>query len=159
MSLLYRPTDDISRMRIGIMRQTVTEQTFGYLYCVLTQLQLWFRRPTTFNYLFRWTSHPYEKVLLQLGMQYLNLNHDFFSLLSASSCHQEFSSDGTKHGTLTSPHYPSPYPPNTHCHYEFFGRGKERVRLVFQDFYLHKSTDGSSEWVFWSRFCIHYARC
>ncbi|GBP14779.1 Suppressor of lurcher protein 1 [Eumeta japonica] len=61
----------------------------------------------------------------------------------ASSCHQEFNSDGTKHGTLTSPHYPSPYPPNTHCHYEFFGRGKERVRLIFQDFYLHKPTDSS----------------
>ncbi|XP_022826177.1 suppressor of lurcher protein 1 [Spodoptera litura] len=62
---------------------------------------------------------------------------------TTSSCHQEFSSDGTKHGTLTSPHYPSPYPPNTHCHYEFFGRGKERVRLIFQDFYLYKSADGS----------------
>ncbi|XP_063369841.1 suppressor of lurcher protein 1 [Cydia amplana] len=62
---------------------------------------------------------------------------------TTSSCHQEFSSDVTKHGTFTSPHYPSPYPPNTHCHYEFFGRGKERVRLIFQDFYLHKSADGS----------------
>lgn len=63
----------------------------------------------------------------------------------ASSCHQEFNSDGTKHGTLTSPHYPSPYPPNTHCHYEFFGRGKERVRLIFQDFYLYKSPDGATD--------------
>ncbi|XP_045488272.1 suppressor of lurcher protein 1 [Pieris rapae] len=64
---------------------------------------------------------------------------------TTSSCHQEFNSDGTKHGTLTSPHYPLAYPSNTHCHYEFFGRGKERIRLIFQDFFLYKPTDGSLE--------------
>ncbi|KPJ02420.1 Suppressor of lurcher protein 1 [Papilio xuthus] len=68
---------------------------------------------------------------------------DFLRLTFVLWISYEFSSDGTKHGTLTSPHYPLAYPPNTHCHYEFFGRGKERVRLIFHDFYLHKPADGS----------------
>ncbi|CAH0723631.1 unnamed protein product, partial [Brenthis ino] len=74
----------------------------------------------------------------------LHIRENVVVLISASSCHQEFNSDGAKHGTLTSPHYPLAYPPNTHCHYEFFGRGKERIRLLFQDFFLYKSPDGSS---------------
>nr|CAI5851724.1 unnamed protein product [Callosobruchus analis] len=39
-----------------------------------------------------------------------------------------------------SPSYPSPYPAKTTCRYEFQGRGKERVQIVFQDFNLYHPT-------------------
>ncbi|KPJ02417.1 Suppressor of lurcher protein 1 [Papilio xuthus] len=59
---------------------------------------------------------------------------------ATSSCHQIFKSDKSKNGTITSPKYPLSYLPNTQCHYDFFGRGRERVRLVFEDFSLQKIT-------------------
>ncbi|CAG5076065.1 Similar to sol-1: Suppressor of lurcher protein 1 (Caenorhabditis elegans), partial [Cotesia congregata] len=54
----------------------------------------------------------------------------------ASSCDMVFSSDTTKTGIVTSPGYPNPYPPRSTCSYDFHGRGKERVQIVFQDFNL-----------------------
>lgn len=47
-----------------------------------------------------------------------------------------FSSDNTKTGIVTSPGYPNPYPPRSTCSYDFHGRGKERVQIIFQDFNL-----------------------
>ncbi|GJQ82540.1 hypothetical protein Trydic_g12996 [Trypoxylus dichotomus] len=56
-----------------------------------------------------------------------------------SSCDLVLSSDVAKNGTITTPNYPGPYPSRTTCRYEFEGRGRERVRIVFQDFYMHTS--------------------
>ncbi|KAJ0177898.1 hypothetical protein K1T71_006771 [Dendrolimus kikuchii] len=60
---------------------------------------------------------------------------------ATSSCHQVFSSDKSKSGKLTSPLYPSAYPQKTQCHYDFLARGRERVRLVFEDFSLQRISD------------------
>ncbi|CAG9122571.1 unnamed protein product [Plutella xylostella] len=49
---------------------------------------------------------------------------------------EQFSSDDGRAGRLVSPQYPAPYPQNTHCHYSFTGRGRLRVRLLFEDFHL-----------------------
>lgn len=68
-----------------------------------------------------------------------------FVIVSASSCHQVFSSDRSKSGKLVSPLYPAPYPQKTQCHYEFLARGRERVRLVFEDFSLQRISDNSFE--------------
>ncbi|XP_034828594.1 suppressor of lurcher protein 1-like [Maniola hyperantus] len=59
---------------------------------------------------------------------------------ATSSCDQVFRSDKSRNGKLISPLYPSPYPPNTQCHYDFLARGRERVRLVFEDFSLQRVT-------------------
>ncbi|CAG9822941.1 unnamed protein product [Phaedon cochleariae] len=56
-----------------------------------------------------------------------------------SSCDIVISSDTNKNGTLTSPSYPTSYPPKTTCRYEFQGRGKERVQIVFQEFNLYQA--------------------
>ncbi|KAI8420769.1 hypothetical protein MSG28_007982 [Choristoneura fumiferana] len=58
----------------------------------------------------------------------------------ASSCDQVFSSDKSKSGKITSPLYPAPYPQKTQCHYDFYARGRERIRLVFEDFSLQRVT-------------------
>ncbi|XP_057341091.1 suppressor of lurcher protein 1 isoform X1 [Microplitis mediator] len=55
---------------------------------------------------------------------------------TTSSCDMVFSSDNTKTGIVTSPGYPNPYPPRSTCSYDFHGRGKERVQIIFQDFNL-----------------------
>ncbi|XP_031770517.1 suppressor of lurcher protein 1-like [Galleria mellonella] len=60
---------------------------------------------------------------------------------ATSSCHQVFNSDKSKSGKLTSPLYPSPYLQKTQCHYDFLARGRERVRLVFEDFSLQRMTE------------------
>lgn len=57
----------------------------------------------------------------------------------ASLCDIVFNSDSTKTGIVMSPGYPKPYPPRTHCTYDFQGRGKERVQVVFQDLNLYHS--------------------
>lgn len=62
-----------------------------------------------------------------------------------SSCDVVFNSDVTKNGSLSSPNYPSPYPPRTSCRYEFQGRGKERVQIVFHDFNLFHPNDDAKE--------------
>ncbi|XP_068911532.1 suppressor of lurcher protein 1 isoform X2 [Tenebrio molitor] len=62
-----------------------------------------------------------------------------------SSCDVVINSDTNKNGTIVSPSYPAPYPSRTTCRYEFQGRGKERVQIVFQDFNLYRSTDDSTE--------------
>ncbi|XP_014215777.1 suppressor of lurcher protein 1 [Copidosoma floridanum] len=62
-----------------------------------------------------------------------------------SSCDVVFHSDTTKAGLVTSPGYPSSYPPRTRCRYEFQGRGKERIQIVFQDFDIHRSPDVTKE--------------
>ncbi|XP_047514264.1 suppressor of lurcher protein 1-like [Pieris napi] len=59
---------------------------------------------------------------------------------ATSSCHQVFRSDKSRSGKLISPLYPSPYPPKTHCHYDFLARGRQRVRLLFEDFNLQRVT-------------------
>ncbi|XP_028160311.1 suppressor of lurcher protein 1-like [Ostrinia furnacalis] len=60
---------------------------------------------------------------------------------ATSSCDQVFSSDKSKSGKVTSPLYPKPYLPKTQCHYDFLARGRERVRLVFEDFSLQRVTE------------------
>ncbi|KAI5749135.1 hypothetical protein M8J76_004846 [Diaphorina citri] len=50
-----------------------------------------------------------------------------------------------KNGSLSSPEYPGTYPPRTTCRYEFQGRGKERVQIVFTDFSLYHPGDESRE--------------
>ncbi|KAK0161243.1 hypothetical protein PV327_009736 [Microctonus hyperodae] len=50
-----------------------------------------------------------------------------------------FHSDTTKTGVVTSPGYPNPYPARSTCRYDFQGRGKERVQIIFQDFNLFHS--------------------
>ncbi|KAJ2947540.1 hypothetical protein O0L34_g17328 [Tuta absoluta] len=59
---------------------------------------------------------------------------------ATSSCHQVFRSDKSKSGKLVSPLYPAPYAQKTQCHYDFLARGRERVRLVFEDFSLQRMT-------------------
>lgn len=63
----------------------------------------------------------------------------------ASLCDMVFNSDTTKTGVVTSPGYPNPYPPRTHCTYEFQGRGKERVQLVFHDLNLYHTSNTANE--------------
>ncbi|KAJ9589212.1 hypothetical protein L9F63_028004, partial [Diploptera punctata] len=60
-----------------------------------------------------------------------------------SSCDVVLSSDTLKNGSVSSPLYPSPYPPRSNCRYDFQGRGKERVQIVFSDFNLYHPTDNS----------------
>ncbi|KOB77013.1 Cubilin, partial [Operophtera brumata] len=60
---------------------------------------------------------------------------------ATSSCHQVFRSDKSKSGRLTSPLHPAPYPQKTQCHYDFLARGRERIRLVFEDFSLQRISE------------------
>ncbi|XP_006563716.1 suppressor of lurcher protein 1 isoform X2 [Apis mellifera] len=64
---------------------------------------------------------------------------------TTSLCDMVFNSDTTKTGVVTSPGYPNPYPPRTHCTYEFQGRGKERVQLVFHDLNLYHTSNTANE--------------
>lgn len=57
----------------------------------------------------------------------------------ASLCDMVYNSDSTKTGIVMSPGYPNPYPARTHCTYDFQGRGKERVQVIFQDLNLFHS--------------------
>ncbi|XP_041989249.1 suppressor of lurcher protein 1-like [Aricia agestis] len=59
---------------------------------------------------------------------------------ATSSCHQIIRSESSRSGKLISPLYPSPYPPKTHCQYDLRGRGRERIRIVFEDFSLQRFT-------------------
>lgn len=67
--------------------------------------------------------------------------------VAASTCDQLFVSDAGKNGTLSSPQYPSPYPSRSHCRYDFQGRGKERIQIVFTDFDLYHTAEDNKEWV------------
>ncbi|KAK4881895.1 hypothetical protein RN001_005214 [Aquatica leii] len=62
---------------------------------------------------------------------------DFRDKNKGSNCDVVYVSDSIKNGTITSPLYPSPYPARTICRYEFQGKGKERVQVVFQEFNLY----------------------
>ncbi|KAF5293217.1 hypothetical protein FQA39_LY13685 [Lamprigera yunnana] len=64
-----------------------------------------------------------------------------------SNCDVIYASDSIKNGTITSPLYPSPYPARTICRYEFQGKGKERVQVVFQEFNLYHPKDDNKELV------------
>ncbi|XP_015603832.1 suppressor of lurcher protein 1 isoform X2 [Cephus cinctus] len=64
---------------------------------------------------------------------------------TTSSCDMIYNSDTTKTGIVTSPGYPNPYQARAHCRYDFQGRGKERVQVVFQDFNLYHQTDDPKE--------------
>lgn len=63
-----------------------------------------------------------------------------------------YSSDSTKAGVITSPGYPSAYQARTNCRYEFLGRGKERIQIVFHEFMLNQmhgdTNKDTKEWVF-----------
>ncbi|KAH7948094.1 hypothetical protein HPB52_018457 [Rhipicephalus sanguineus] len=61
------------------------------------------------------------------------------------SCDQVIMSNSSKNGTITSPNYPNPYPPNTRCNYHFQGEGKERVQIKFTDFDLYMPHEGIKE--------------
>ncbi|KAI5712257.1 hypothetical protein M8J75_007004 [Diaphorina citri] len=65
--------------------------------------------------------------------------------LRATNCDAVFKSDIMKNGSLSSPEYPGTYSPRTTCRYEFQGRGKERVQIVFTDFSLYHPGDESRE--------------
>ncbi|XP_066252606.1 suppressor of lurcher protein 1 isoform X1 [Euwallacea similis] len=62
-----------------------------------------------------------------------------------SSCDMGINSDTSKNGSIMSPQYPSPYPTKTTCRYDFQGRGKERVQIVFHDFNLYILNDNSKD--------------
>ncbi|XP_076164944.1 sol1 isoform X1 [Ptiloglossa arizonensis] len=64
---------------------------------------------------------------------------------TTSLCDMVFNSDSTKTGVVTSPGYPNPYPSRTHCTYDFQGRGKERVQVIFQDLNLYHTSNGVNE--------------
>ncbi|XP_023718979.1 suppressor of lurcher protein 1, partial [Cryptotermes secundus] len=64
---------------------------------------------------------------------------------TTSSCDVVLNSDTTKNGSISSPLFPSPYPPRSYCRYDFQGRGKERVQIVFSDFNLYHPPDNSKE--------------
>ncbi|XP_063243497.1 suppressor of lurcher protein 1-like [Bacillus rossius redtenbacheri] len=60
---------------------------------------------------------------------------------TTSNCDLVVSSDSSKNGSLSSPGFPQPYPPSSYCQYDFQGRGKERVQVVFSHFNLYASSE------------------
>ncbi|XP_068083956.1 suppressor of lurcher protein 1 [Anabrus simplex] len=64
---------------------------------------------------------------------------------TTSACDLVLNSDSHKSGSVASPGYPNPYPPRSHCRYDFQGRGKERVQIVFSDLKLYHPTENSRE--------------
>ncbi|KAL7288669.1 hypothetical protein TKK_0017396 [Trichogramma kaykai] len=56
-----------------------------------------------------------------------------------------FNSDTTKSGVVTSPGYPNPYSARTRCRYDFQGRGKERIQIIFQVFDVYRPPEGTKE--------------
>lgn len=64
---------------------------------------------------------------------------------AAANCDLVITSDAGKNGSVSSPGYPQPYPPRSLCRYEFQGKGKERVQLVFTDFNLYTAGDDDHE--------------
>ncbi|XP_013418307.1 suppressor of lurcher protein 1-like [Lingula anatina] len=56
--------------------------------------------------------------------------------LNNTECGCEFRSERAANGTFSSPNYPGNYPKQTECHYRFYGRPKERVRITFKSFDL-----------------------
>ncbi|CAB3380413.1 Hypothetical predicted protein [Cloeon dipterum] len=61
--------------------------------------------------------------------------------VKAGNCDVVITSDAGKNGSVSSPGFPQPYPPRSVCRYEFQGRGKERVQLVFTEFNLFTAND------------------
>ncbi|KAG5308949.1 SOL1 protein, partial [Pseudoatta argentina] len=64
---------------------------------------------------------------------------------TTSLCDIVYNSDTTKTGIVMSPGYPNPYPSRTHCTYDFQGRGKERVQVIFQDLNLFHSQSNPND--------------
>ena len=56
--------------------------------------------------------------------------------MSSVECSQSFDSKIVSSGFITSPNYPSPYPNELFCVYEFFGDINEKVILIIEDFEL-----------------------
>ncbi|KAJ8682595.1 hypothetical protein QAD02_018387, partial [Eretmocerus hayati] len=56
-----------------------------------------------------------------------------------------YMSDTTKSGMIISPNYPNPYPAQTTCTYNFRGREKERVQVIFQDFEVYRSPEATND--------------
>ncbi|XP_053202836.1 suppressor of lurcher protein 1-like [Panonychus citri] len=65
--------------------------------------------------------------------------------IQSVNCDETFNSDTIKNGTFSSPNYPNPYPANVQCKYNFNGRGKERVQIMFSDFHVYKPDDSSKD--------------
>ncbi len=49
-----------------------------------------------------------------------------------AKCHFLYHSASAKAGQFNSPRYPSNYPADTKCTYEFFGLPREQVRITFE---------------------------
>ncbi|KAK9739230.1 CUB domain [Popillia japonica] len=71
--------------------------------------------------------------------------HELRERIKGSNCDTIYNSDISKNGTLSSLSYPTPYPTRITCRYEFQGRGKERVQIVFQDFNLYQTNEDSKD--------------
>lgn len=83
--------------------------------------------------------------LKNITMKKIIICFSFFFSFTAVNCNLVFKSDVAKNGTFSSPSYPNPYPSGSFCRYEFEGRGKERVQIVFTDFNLYHPNDDSKE--------------
>ncbi len=63
-----------------------------------------------------------------------------------AKCHFLYYSTSEKSGKFNSPRYPSNYPRNTVCVYEFFGTTNENVRITFEEGYdIYAKEDQTSE--------------
>ena len=60
---------------------------------------------------------------------------------SLDQCHFTYSSASLKEGNINSPRFPSNYPSNTYCIYEFIGLKNEQVKLIFNYFKLNPEKD------------------
>ena len=63
----------------------------------------------------------------------------------SSSCLFEYNSTFTQEGEVYSPNYPSPYPNNLNCRYEFHGRENELVVIEPIDFQLESPQGASNQ--------------
>ncbi|RUS90460.1 hypothetical protein EGW08_001801 [Elysia chlorotica] len=70
-------------------------------------------------------------------------------------CVFNYQSSVKSHGEITSPNYNGLYPRNTECHYLFYGKENERVRIEFVDFDIEgymPRCDERSDYVSFSNF-------
>jgi hypothetical protein len=56
--------------------------------------------------------------------------------ISVPRCISVVTSESGKNGTFTSPNFPNAYP-KMHCRFDFIGKPRERVQIVFKDFNLY----------------------
>lgn len=60
-------------------------------------------------------------------------------------CVFQYNSSFTQEGEISSPNYPSPYPNNLDCRYEFYGRENELIVLEPEDFQLESPQEPSNQ--------------